>query len=278
MMMISRLILSDVDGTLLDDRAVPPVGWERFIASLEPTDLFTLASSRTIAELLELQATLGVQGPLIAENGSMVVLGMDWPGVLAGRMEHVDGELVRVVALGSRRSPVLAMMREVAAACNLDIEYTKDAGLEVGPHEGRGRLIVLDDAPSRQRSVLVQVSATRRQREVLHTTLGGSALSMVSGGRWQVIQCGSHKGIAASVLRNMLHAQRCRPQVIAVGDHANDRPMLEMADVRIAVRRPDGSVHPALVDIPNLQVPEGRGPDAWEEIATLLDAQEVFHA
>ena len=277
-MMISRLILSDVDGTLLDDRAAPPSGWERFVASLEPTDLFTLASSRTTTELLAVQASLGVHGPLIAENGSMVVLGMDWPGVLAGRMEQVNGDLVRVVALGSRRTPVLAMMREVAAVCNLEIALTQDRSLDVGPHEGRGRLTVLDDAATRQRSVLVQVSATRRQRELLHSTLAGSALSMVPGGRWQVVQCGSHKGIAASVLRNMLHAQRCHPQVIAVGDHANDRPMLEMADVRIAVRRPDGSVHPSLVGIPNLQVPEGRGPDAWEEIATLLGALEVYHA
>jgi predicted mannosyl-3-phosphoglycerate phosphatase (HAD superfamily) len=277
-MMISRLILSDVDGTLLDGRATPPPGWERFVASLEPTDLFTLASSRTTTELLAVQASLGVRGPLIAENGSMVVLGMDWPGGLAGRMEQVDGDLVRVVALGSRRLPVLAMMREVAAVCNLEIEYTLDAGLEIGPPDGRGRLVVLDDAATRQRSVLVQVSGTRRQRELLHATLEGSALSMVPGGRWQVVQCGSNKGIAATVLRNMLHAQRCRPQVIAVGDHANDRPMLEMADIRFAVRRPDGSVHPALADIPNLQVPNGRGPDAWNEIATLLGAQEVSHA
>jgi HAD superfamily hydrolase (TIGR01484 family) len=277
-MQISRLILSDVDGTLIDDLTSAPPGWERLRAALEPTDLFALASSRTTMELLVLQDTLGVHGPLIAENGSMVVLGMDWPGVLAGRVEAVDHHTVRVVALGSRRSPILAMMRETAAACNIALEYTRDPQFELRAHDSRARLVILDDATTRQRSVLVQLSGTRRVQEALHARLADSALTMMPGGRWQVVQCGSHKGIAANVLRNMLHAQRCRPQVIAVGDHANDRPMLEMADVRIAVRRPDGSVHPSLMRIPELQIPDSRGPAAWAEIATMLGAREVFHA
>lgn len=277
-MPVYRLILSDLDGTLLDERGMLPTSWGRVRSTLDSGDLFTLVSRRTVTELLAIQEALGVHGPLIAENGSLLVLGAEWPGVLAGRIEQVDGRPLRVVSLGSRRTPVLTMMREIAAACNLAVEFTGDPAFVPDPGESRARIVVLDDAATRHRSLLVQVAASRRQKEMLDRALAASALSMVHGGRWQVVQCGTNKGIAASVLRNMLHAQRYRPLVIAVGDHANDRPMLEMADVRIAVRRADGSVHPALADLPDLHVPERPGPSAWADIADFLDAREASHA
>ncbi len=278
-MQISRLILSDVDGTLLDEQGAIPSEWDAMRAALEPGDLFVLVSSRTTTELLEVQELLGIQGPLVSENGSMVVLGSEWPGVLAGRVEQVGDRSLRVLALGSRRPTLMTMMRDVAATCNLSLTSTEDPGFLADPGAAApGRIVLLDDAATRHRSLLAQVVSTRRQRDELESALAARGLAMVSGGRWRVIQCGSNKGIGGSVLRNMLHAQRCRPQVIAIGDHANDRALLSLADVRFAVRRPDGGVHPSLADLPGVLVPDAPGPEAWGEIARFLGAREVQHA
>lgn len=277
-MLINRLFLCDVDGTLIDRDGAPAPAWDRVHSLLEPTDIFALCSSRTAAELFTIQASLGLSGPLVAENGSLVVLGAEWWGAMAGSIERVAGKPVRVVALGSRRSQLTAMMRHVATACNLTIETTADPHFDVNAHEGRGRLVILDDATTRQRSLLVQVAITRRQREMLGRVLAASSLSMVSGGRWEVVQSGSHKGIGATVLRNMLHAQQCRPQLIAIGDGANDRPMMDVADMRFVMRRADGAVDPALADLSNIHVPEEAGPAGWDEILSVLAEQEVHHA
>lgn len=277
-MLINRLFLCDVDGTLIDSNGAPAPAWDRLRSFLEPTDIFALSSSRTAAELFTIQDSLGLSGPLVAENGSLVVLGAEWWGAMTGSIERVAGKPVRVVALGSRRSQLMAMMRHTATACNLTLETTPDPHFDINAQESRSRLVILDDATTRQRSLLVQVAVTRRQREMLGRVLAASSLSMVSGGRWEVVQCGSHKGIGATVLRNMLHAQQCRPQLIAIGDGANDRAMLEVAELRFVIRRPDGTVDPALADLSNIHVPEDAGPAAWEEIVAVLSHQEVHHA
>lgn len=74
------LVFSDLDGTLLDSHSYdwqPAAPW---LSRLREANVpVILCSSKTSAEMLYLQKTLGLQGlPLIAENGAVIQLAEQW--------------------------------------------------------------------------------------------------------------------------------------------------------------------------------------------------------
>lgn len=74
------LIFTDLDGTLLNSHTFewqPAAPWlTRLHESGVPV---ILCSSKTAAEMLQLQTTLNLQGlPLIAENGAVIQLDVHW--------------------------------------------------------------------------------------------------------------------------------------------------------------------------------------------------------
>ena len=78
------LVFSDLDGTLLDSHSYdwqPAAPW---LSRLREANVpVILCSSKTSAEMLYLQKTLGLQGlPLIAENGAVIQLAEQWPKII----------------------------------------------------------------------------------------------------------------------------------------------------------------------------------------------------
>ncbi|MBE0618185.1 MAG: HAD-IIB family hydrolase, partial [Proteobacteria bacterium] len=69
------IVFSDLDGTLLDHESY---GWEPARPALRALRQagvpLVLCSSKTRAEMLEVQHRLGVTGPFIPENGGAVLL------------------------------------------------------------------------------------------------------------------------------------------------------------------------------------------------------------
>ncbi|GAB8971660.1 hypothetical protein OkiPb01104_40800 [Escherichia coli] len=77
------LVFSDLDGTLLDSHSYdwqPAAPW---LSRLREANVpVILCSSKTSAEMLYLQKTLGLQGlPLIAENGAVIQLAEQWQDI-----------------------------------------------------------------------------------------------------------------------------------------------------------------------------------------------------
>lgn len=96
------LVFSDLDGTLLDSHSYdwqPAAPW---LSRLREANVpVILCSSKTSAEMLYLQKTLGLQGlPLIAENGAVIQLAEQWqdidgfPRIISG-ISH--GEISQVL-------------------------------------------------------------------------------------------------------------------------------------------------------------------------------------
>ena len=66
-----RLIVSDMDGTLLDENSHIPAGFDRILSVMEDRDIvFAPASGRQLATLTDLFPTGA--GAFIAENGAVV--------------------------------------------------------------------------------------------------------------------------------------------------------------------------------------------------------------
>ena len=103
--MTTRWIVTDLDGTLLDETERCPLS-PRFLAEVSATHRVVLASSRTVEEIRDVAAALGWSAaPCIAEDGQVVVdasgrvevLGMTTATLLA-RLDSLPlGESVRAV-------------------------------------------------------------------------------------------------------------------------------------------------------------------------------------
>lgn len=193
------LIFSDVDGTLLDSSGncpLPPELRER-VASQHQV---VLASSRTVAELGPIQQQLGWSGPMIAEDGAVV---LDTAG--------------DVSILGVARA---ALQHALAGAIGVARATTLAAQEPDGQSDRRASIL------------LPAADATAAQR----AALGTAGLNLTVGGRWATITAGSSKGTAARHVAERLGITAWA----AIGDSENDAPLLSSAERGFVIRHHDG--------------------------------------
>ncbi|MBK9410493.1 MAG: HAD hydrolase family protein [Gemmatimonadetes bacterium] len=111
--MRSILLFSDVDGTLLDEHGRYAVATGE-LSAMSTLVRCVLASSRTILELSRNQRDLGLEGPVVAENGAVIAL--PWHDALRplGTREDIDGRAWCVSFLGA---PAADLRGRSAGSC-----------------------------------------------------------------------------------------------------------------------------------------------------------------
>lgn len=245
------LVISDVDGTLLDPGgwAAPPAELRRLLGSRP----LILASSRTVRELVVLQRTLGLTGPVIAENGAVIALdapaldGTTTPRTIGRRTVHVRrmglrAELVRERLFAAARSAGVALR----TADRLDAAHRARHGIV--SHGAAERAL-----DAREASVLLEppvLSGSARTRWI--EALAAHGVTVSTGGRWACAVSGADKGRAAQLVRALLaEAWHTPVETVGLGNDANDVPLLAVVDRPIVVRADDGRAHPALVAVPH---------------------------
>ena len=124
--MTTRWIVTDLDGTLLDETERCPLS-PRFLAEVSATHRVVLASSRTVEEIRDVAAALGWPAvPCIAEDGQVVV---DASG--------------RVEVLGMTTATLLSAAILFALACVVIAMILCALRLMIGP-SAQDRVLALD--------------------------------------------------------------------------------------------------------------------------------------
>ncbi|MCU0634629.1 MAG: HAD-IIB family hydrolase [Gemmatimonadaceae bacterium] len=250
----AAIVISDVDGTLLDDRgwAARPEELRRLLGARP----LVLASSRTVRELVVLQRTLGITGPVIAENGAVIAL--DSPSTDGStRPRRIGRRTVHVRRLGESTAVVRTLLDQAAVdadvrLCTADqVDPARRARRGIVGHGAHARAI-----GAREASVLLEpvdvAGATARR---WHEALAARGLVLSSGGNWTCAVSGADKGRATHVVRGVLADGLSTPvTTVGLGNDANDAPLLAAVDRPIAVRRPDGRVHPSLLAVAHVMV------------------------
>ncbi len=229
-----RLVVADMDGTLLDGAgAVPPSFWPLLEQMRARGILFAPASGRQYAALERLFGPAGDGMPYIAENGAYVLR---------------DGVEISSAPLGERTTTaVVARLRELAAGgqdlgvvvCGKRSAYVERgdrafvsqaepyyAALEVVPD-----LDAVDDT-------VIKIAAYHfddaRHVEPGLAEFRGDHQVVVSGRNWiDVMAAGVDKGVAVRSLQQALGITRA--QTVAFGDYLNDLEMLDEADHSFAM-------------------------------------------
>ena len=239
------VLFTDLDGTLLDAEtysfeAARPALRELRLSSIPVVP----ATSKTRAEMAPLMRSLGLDGPCIVENGGAIV--------------EADG---RSRPLGPTAAKLLrgyALLKERAGGALRGFHEMSDAELSA-----ETRLSLDESSRARLREfdlpflILGDSDALAQELSDQARTLG---LKVSRGGRFHHLHGPSDKGTA---LRAVMRRWRSR-RAAAIGDSANDLPMLKAASRAFAVLKKEGKHDPDLVrGVRRLRLIDGEGPEGW---------------
>jgi HAD superfamily hydrolase (TIGR01484 family) len=256
--MCAPYVYSDVDGTLLD--AASRLACASALHDVAARAHLVLVSSRTLDELSALTLQWGIRADLIAENGAW----MAWTNPQgASVQESIEGESWWVRQVGEDRAAVARLLR---ATCPSDaaLPVVADEWPAAEWRRATGHSAAEALRVQRRRGSVLLDSASPQQL----TAWRAAGLEAEPGGRWICVTRGAGKGKAVR-----LHATLAGnpPVTIGVGDAANDRSLLSAVSRPLIVRRVDGGVDPALLDlVPPALVLEAFGPAAWAEVPGFL--------
>jgi mannosyl-3-phosphoglycerate phosphatase len=254
------LVVTDLDATFLDhsyswDEAKPAM------ARLRELGLpLVLNSSKTVAEMEDLATELGLQSPLVAENGGLLAIPNDRTGDYSVQIKGLPRKEILEVAHGLRSQ--MGYKFEGFADWS-DQELAERSGLSI--IQSQRSLARLATEP-------FSWEDSESLRLEFADQLSIRGIRMLRGGRfWHLMGASDKADGSASVLK---YYQELEPdtewQVIALGDSANDTAMLEAADIAVVIPHSDGAhISPKAPRVVHAPFPATMGWNA--AILSLLD-------
>ncbi len=261
---VKAVVFTDMDGTLIDHDTYEFTAAMPALEALKRRKVpLVLCSSKTRVELLEWQRRLGIEGPLIVENGGGVFL--------RGMKELEPGfpELIAklpAITLGSSYGELRAALGRISKGLGVSL-----AGFGDMSHEQIVQMTGLSVADASR--------AARRDFDepFLWATAGGGngasegalakkcselaraeGLRVTRGGRFWHLTGDSDKGKAVRWVREHLFPEAVS---LALGDSGNDLEMLGEVDRGVLVELPGGG---HLAKPPSgLRCVAGVGPVGW---------------
>lgn len=255
------VVFTDLDGTLLDHDSY------RFDAALPALDALkaraiplVLASSKTEAEMAPIADALGLETPMIVENGAGIARfgASAEDGAVHARIRHLLETLPASLA-GRFRGFGDWSAAEVARATGLP--------------EASARL-----AKERRFSEPGLWSGTEEEKRAFIGLLGEHGLAAVQGGRFLTVMPRTSKAEAMTRIAAAFGESQGEPVfTVALGDAPNDLAMLEAADLGIVVANPHHAPLPVTERERSGHIVRSTlaGPAGWNEtiLAFLADRE-----
>jgi mannosyl-3-phosphoglycerate phosphatase family protein len=271
--MLSPLVFSDIDGTLLDRERGGFEPARDILRQLERLDVpVILATSRTVDQILDLRREMGNRHPFIIENGGGIGIPERYFPEEIGTPYNAN---LRTQVLGMGHGEIVRRLRELKQDFNFrnladmnDRQIMHTIGLDAGE---------LAAARARLGSEWVLWRGDCEARQRFLRRLGRVGLRAVSSGDLLHVTGETDKACAMAVLRAhyQRHATGRRITVIALGDGPNDLEMLRTADIGVVLPRGDGSyISPATA--PHLRHAREPGPAGWRD--AMLDIMHELAA
>ncbi len=260
--MVPMIVITDLDGTLLDPGTYSFEPARPALEALKAEDIpLILCTSKTREETELWRRALDNVHPFIVENGGAVFVPEGYFGAKVVFDKRAGG--YGILEFGRPYAELREVLEAVRAATGLPLRGFGDmtAG-EIAKRCGFSR-------------EAAGLAAAREYDEPFEGIDDGAldlvvreALSrgcrVVRGGRFHHLVGGSDKGRAVRALRSLYEADRGPLVAVALGDSANDEPMLRAVDIPVIVRRPDGTCLEA-ADLSGPIVAPYPGPEGWRE-------------
>ncbi|THV25501.1 HAD-IIB family hydrolase [Peteryoungia ipomoeae] len=219
------VVFSDLDGTLLDHDSYSFEAAKPALALLKNRKIpLVLASSKTEAEMRPIAEAMGLQGPMIVENGAGIAdTSVNTP---SEQGNHVHAALTKAV----RQLPKhLQGCFEGFSDWDLT-RVVAETGLSA---EAAAR------AKTRRFSEPGRFSGTEAQKAEFVRLLDASGFSAVQGGRFFTLMPKTSKAARmAEVAASLAASSGESVRTVALGDGMNDLDMLQAADCGIIIANP----------------------------------------
>jgi mannosyl-3-phosphoglycerate phosphatase len=269
------LVATDLDGCLLDETTYSYDEARPALAVLAARRIpLVLASSKTRAEMQPLSRALGLDSPLIVENGGALL-------VPEGHLPRPPrGTELREgfwsIVLGTARAQLVRTLEELAREANAHVRSFAslapskiEALTGLSPPAARLALereydepfLVDDEAAG---AAIAAAAGTRRMR-------------VTRGGRFWHLTGETDKGRALRVLLGLYKAEGRSFSTVALGDSSNDLPLLQAVQRPIVMPRPHGGPDPALLAaLPGAELAPRPGPAGWNAaVLAVLNGQRL---
>ncbi|HBR96647.1 MAG TPA: mannosyl-3-phosphoglycerate phosphatase-related protein, partial [Gammaproteobacteria bacterium] len=227
-----------------------------------------LVTSKTLAEVSALSAALGLDHPVVAENGALVA-------VPPGYFGTDDSPLLRLSPTYEQLCQWLWQLRQTkgyrfTGFCDMD-------NADVAKHTG---LSTEDAALARQRegSEPFMWEDSETALAAFMEDVKAQGWRCVQGGRfWHLLGDTDKAQAAHHVLSRYRETIDCHLETVALGDSPNDLPLFHVASIAVVIRRHDGTWMD--VDVPGRTIQtNGIGPIGWNEaIGSILTELEATH-
>ena len=259
------VIFTDLDGTLLDHHSY---SWRAAQPALEAIRRrrvpLIFCSSKTRAEVEVLRKELRNRHPFITENGGGIFIPRNYfPRAIPG-------------AKRTGRYSCLALARGYEEMVGQLREISRQAGAEViGFHQmtlarvaARTGLRLRQAELARQREFdepFLFVGSRAGAEAKFRRLARRRGLELARGGRFWHLFAGSDKGRAVRrLIRSYQGGAAPRLRTVALGDSANDLPMLAAVHRAILLPKPDGSFDGrVLARLPKVTRGRAPGPQGW---------------
>jgi mannosyl-3-phosphoglycerate phosphatase len=258
------IIFSDLDGTLLDHNSYsyePAKPALQLIASNEIPLILT--SSKTLAEIVEIQLELEINHPFIVENGGAICIP---PGYFERPSKRTVIGNYETDLLGPPYPDILKYLSELKQQTGFRFKGFNEMSLE--------EIMTLTELPGHKAALAkdrlcsepLVWNDTPQNFEAFTDFLKQRGLKLLKGGRFYHLMGDTDKGKAVSYLTDLFKTEypRYRVRTIGVGDSPNDAEMLSRVNIPVLVQRPDGTY----IDIPatkEIIYADGPGPVGWNK-------------
>jgi mannosyl-3-phosphoglycerate phosphatase len=271
-----RVVLSDLDGTLLDHATYDWEPARETLADLDRRGIpVVLASSKTRAEIELWRERLGNRAPFVCENGGALYVPIGATPAPVEGAEIVD--CYERIVFGVPYERLRSALRDLATEAGVEL-----FGFGDGPAARIAAATGLagDDLAAALRREFDEPFETAGPLppaawDALERGARTRGLALTHGGRFAHLTGKNSKGRAARALLRAYRAGGARAHSLGVGDGRNDFELLRVAERAAIVARPDGTHDPELVAaLPGAMRTIAPGPRGFAEAVRVFLATQ----
>jgi mannosyl-3-phosphoglycerate phosphatase len=269
------VVITDLDGSLLDEDTYSSDAARDALDMLARAGFPVIAcSSKTHAEIVDLQRELGIGHPFICENGGALVIPDEYFPMAPRGARRVAGGVA--LEFGSPYQDVVDALHHTAASLRATVVGFADMTVDEIAHvcdlsPERARLAKLREYDEPFRLVDATPGVGTRLRAALHVR----GFRCTRGGRFDHVTGGTDKGVPLATLKTLYERYVAQPVLtVGLGDCLNDVALLAGVDLPIIVRnRITAVTSRMLAMVPAARVTRVPGAAGWgEAIVEVLDA------
>lgn len=267
------VIITDLDGTLLDLHTYSPIGALPAVEKLKFADIpIVFCSAKTKSEQMHYLKLLGLNTPFICESGSAVYIpenyfSLNFPGKNGNYKKQNGWE---VFILGKKYKEITSTLEQLNCELNTNYHYFGNQSVkEISKYTDLPMPAALRASERGYSETIFNADPGEEVFNKFVEKLSVYNLKCEKGTKFVTVTGKeSDKEKATSFLVNMFKAEDPEVKVIGIGDSEDDIAMLKRVDLPFLVQYTKGKWIPC--ELENVKRIDGVGPEGWTVIANMI--------